>query len=294
MTDKTRLPPLNALRVLEALHQTGSVVGAARKLNVSHSAISHQIKNLESWATQPLFERHGRVTLLTEAGQSLAGVTHEAFDSIRHEMDRLPLRGLRSITLASLPLVATEWLMPHLRGFLQRHPETNLHLSMAHTDHPVTPIPDIEIRFGKHSQLMPDDIVLFSGTAFPACSPGLLEEYAGDIDRLLSKGPLVYDEDLRMWSHWLEVAGMERHADGVKSGLLVEGSAMLKAAAITGHGVALCRKTFMGADLVAGRLVQLSLIGIDDDWCYFMRCSDSSRYERAATELAEYLVHCTR
>jgi LysR family glycine cleavage system transcriptional activator len=289
MSDQNRLPPLKALRALEAVHKSGSVVGAARILNVSHSAISHQIKALENWTSHPLFVRHGRTTLLTEAGKSLAGVTHEAFDSIRHEIDRLPLRGLSSITIGSLPLVATEWLMPKLKDFRKLHPDINLHISIANSDHPINPLPDIEIRFGLKDQLMPDDMTLISGTAVPVCSPELLDEFKGDEDQLLMHGPLVYDEDLRMWSNWFEQAELKRDVDAVESGLLVEGSAMLRSAARSGCGVALCRTAFLGSDLDTGRLVQLSDVAIDDEWGYFIRCSDAIRGEPGVVELLGYL-----
>lgn len=277
MSVKSRLPPLKALRALEAIHQTGSVTAAARSLNVSHSAVSHQIKILEDWTSRPLFVRRGRTTLLTVAGQSLAGVVHEAFDSIRHEVDRLPLRVMRNVGIASLPLVATKWLIPRIRRFQQNHPDINLHLIMVQNDHPVTPPPDIEILFAPRNKLIPSDTVLLSGEAVPVCAPQLLEKFNGDKERLISGGPIVYDEDLRMWSSWVSKYGIVREGtegrDG--SGLIVEGSALLQAAAIEGQGIALCRLAFLADDLKTGKLVQLSDKTIDDDWCYFGRCDVS-------------------
>ena len=270
-----RLPSLNALRVLEAIHQAGSITAAARHLRISHSAVSHQVKILEAWATDPLFFRKGRVTMLTDAGKSLAGVTHEAFDAIRHEIDRLPLRGLRSVSLACLPLVATHWLMPRLAGFNAKHPEINLHLSLSQTDRPVTPRPDIEIQFARRNQLTGQDIALLPGDAIPVCSPALL---AGRCpDELLASGPLLFDEDLRMWSQWHELTGQPaRSASG--SGLMLEGSVLLQGAAIAGLGIALCRRCFLERDLAEGRLVALSDQAIDDDWCYFLRCQADKRH----------------
>ncbi|OAN81243.1 hypothetical protein A8B78_09560 [Jannaschia sp. EhC01] len=273
--DKTRrLPPLKALRVLEAIQQTGSIMGAARQLNVSHSAISHQVKILEVWAATPLFIRQGRMTMLTDAGKSLAGVTHEAFDAIRHEMDRLPLRGLRSVSIACLPLIATHWVFPRLAGFTDQHPSINLHVSLSQTDKPVTPPPDIEIRFARRSQLTANDIEISAGDAVPACAPGLLANRSAE--DLLTNGPLLFDEDLRMWSLWYEKSEHPRgSASG--SGLMLEGSAALQGAAIAGLGVAICRTLFLENDLAAGRLVVLSDQAIDQDWCYFLRCEASKR-----------------
>ncbi|MCJ9754792.1 LysR family transcriptional regulator, partial [Neorhizobium sp. BETTINA12A] len=52
-----RLPPLNPLRAFEATARRGSVSAAARELNVTHGAVSHQIKALESSLQVSLFER---------------------------------------------------------------------------------------------------------------------------------------------------------------------------------------------------------------------------------------------
>lgn len=292
MSVRSRLPPLKALRALEAIHQTGSVTAAARRLNVSHSAVSHQMKILESWTTRPLFVRRGRTTLLTAAGKSLAGVAHEAFDSIRHEMDRLPLRAMRSIGVASLPLVATKWLLPRLKGFRHTHPHINLHLSLAQNDRPVTPLPDIEILFARRDQLHPNDIVLFSGDAVPVCSPALLAQFGGNKQELLEKGPLIFDEDLRMWSLWSSKSGVERKSmdEPDVSHLIIEGSALLRATALEGYGIALCRLTFLTNDLASEKLIQLSDQAIDTDWCYFLRCDDSSRADPDVNDVLNWLT----
>ena len=64
MRSNRRLPSLNALRALEAVRETGSVSAAARRLSVSHSAISHQVKQLEAWIGRPVTIRRGRTVAL--------------------------------------------------------------------------------------------------------------------------------------------------------------------------------------------------------------------------------------
>jgi len=66
-----RLPPLNALRAFEAAARHLSFAEAAAELHVTPAAISHQIKALEEWLGQQLFERKTRQVRLTEAGQAL-------------------------------------------------------------------------------------------------------------------------------------------------------------------------------------------------------------------------------
>lgn len=64
------MPPLNALRVFDAVARHLSFTKAAEELFVTHAAISHQIKGLENFLGLKLFRRRNRSLLLTEEGQS--------------------------------------------------------------------------------------------------------------------------------------------------------------------------------------------------------------------------------
>ena len=63
--------PLNLhhLRLFRAVATDGTLTGAARRLNLSQSALSIQIKQLEERLGHSLFERRGRQLYLTEAGR---------------------------------------------------------------------------------------------------------------------------------------------------------------------------------------------------------------------------------
>jgi LysR family glycine cleavage system transcriptional activator len=201
------------------------------------------------------------------------------------------MRAMRSIGISSLPLVATKWLMPRLKAFRLNYPEINIHLSMAQNDRPTTPLPDIEILFSKKSQLLPDDISLFEGTAVPVSTPSLLEIFKGNIKLLLETGPLIHDEDLRMWPLWFK-SNIEYERMKIEpSGLVVEGSALLRSAALQGHGIALCRSAFLKDDFKTGNLIALSEHKIDDDWCYFIRCEVTKRMGAGVLEIINWLTH---
>ena len=62
------LPPLAQLRAFEAAARHLSFKDAADELAVTPTAISHQIKLLESYCGRPLFRRRPRPLALTEAG----------------------------------------------------------------------------------------------------------------------------------------------------------------------------------------------------------------------------------
>lgn len=296
MTDRPahrRLPPLTALRVLEALHQTGSVTMAAARLRVSHSAVSHQVRLLEQWSDTPLFIRQGRVTRLTDAGQSLAAIAHGAFDAIRHEVDRLPLRRFRPVSIAALPIVATELILPHLAAFLAARPEVRLHLTLALTDRPTSPAPDVEILFIRRAALLASDVMLLPGDAVPACTPALLGAHGGDWAGLLAAAPLIHDEDLRMWSAWQAATGA-RLDDGPGARLILEGSGLIRSAVLAGLGVGFARRALSGRDVAAGRLVLWDGAAIDADWVYVLRAGPHRAEDPAIPVVADWLQRTCR
>ncbi len=289
MAHTRRLPPLHSLRILEALYLTGSVTRAANHLNVTHSAVSQQIRQIEQWSGRTMVRRVGRQSRLTEEGESLARVAREAFDAIRHEVDRLPLRSRRPVSIAALPIVAAEWLMSMLPDLLEKDADVSVHLSYALSDRPLQPEPDIAILFGLRDTLGPDDLPLLAGDAAPVCAPALLDRYEGDPARALMRGPYLHDEDLRMWPDWMEAAELRPNADAPQPQIYLEGSSLMKSAALAGHGIALCRLALMRDDLAHGRLVQLSGVTTDGDWIYFARSNAARRTDTSVASVLSWL-----
>jgi DNA-binding transcriptional LysR family regulator len=123
---------LERLRVLRAVHMTGSVVGAARVLHVTTSAVSQQMARLEREAGEPLTERHGRGVRLTEAGTWLA---REAADLLAHaEQVEARLAGHRGAVTGALSIAAfataARGLLPGtLRDLRARYPDLSVSLS---------------------------------------------------------------------------------------------------------------------------------------------------------------------
>lgn len=123
---------LERLRVLHAVHTAGSVVGAARALHVTTSAVSQQMARLEREAGQPLTERLGRGIRLTEAGDLLA---REAGDLLAHaEQVEARLAGHRGAVAGTLSIAAfataARGLLPSaLQDLRSRYPDLSLSLS---------------------------------------------------------------------------------------------------------------------------------------------------------------------
>jgi DNA-binding transcriptional LysR family regulator len=285
-----RLPPLTALRVLEAIGDTGSITAAASRLNVSHSAISFQIKVLEQESPVPIFVRHGRATMLTDAGRSLAQTIHQAFEMIRHEMDRLPMRSMGSVSISAMPIIATQWLIPRLPRLARDHPRVRVHLGLALSDRPAKPTPDIQIHFEKRELLRVGDQPLLSGRAAPVCAPEILAAHCERGDALFETVPLIQEEDLRMWDTWFAKSGVKRVGLRAMDQVVITDSSVSRAAALAGLGLAFGRLELIAPDLHSGSLVKASDVEIDEDYCYFVRVTKQASLRPDVVTVVEWLT----
>src|SRR3954465_14907693 len=117
-----RLPSLNGLRAFEAAARHLSFTLAASELNVTQTAISHQIRRLEEELGIRLFVRQNRALSLTpEARDYLPGI-RAAFNDMRLATAR-PLRKDDGHVLTGSPLSsrAPKWLLPRLSAFQKAH-----------------------------------------------------------------------------------------------------------------------------------------------------------------------------
>jgi LysR family glycine cleavage system transcriptional activator len=254
---RSRLPSLNGLRAFEAAARHLSFTRAAAELNVTQTAISHQIRRLEEQLGLRLFVRRQRNLLLTREAQQYLPAVRAAFTDLRLATDRL-LRadGKMVLTVSCLPSLAAKWLVPRLAGFQAGHPDIEVRIATS------TNLADfrreeadLAIRYGngrwpglRADWLMAEDV-------FPVCSPALL---AGDRP-LGQPQDLVHHRLLHVnlypdeWRLWLTAAGLpSEFAAG--PGLTFDLGLMALQAAIDGLGVALGRTPFVEADIAAGRL----------------------------------------
>jgi LysR family transcriptional regulator, glycine cleavage system transcriptional activator len=106
-----KLPPLSAVRVFEAAARHGSFKNAAEELNITASAVSHAVQNLEDWLGVELFRRGGGKLELTEPGTAYAAAVGEAMRSIAEATARLPGRRAQGrLSINSAPGFAARWL----------------------------------------------------------------------------------------------------------------------------------------------------------------------------------------
>lgn len=121
--------PLTALRTFESASRLLSFKAAAQELSVTPTAVSHQIRALETWLGVRLFERLPRQVRLTEGGERLFHSVHGALLDVAQSVDSLrPQRSAGHLTVSTTPAFAALWLVPRLGRFYTAHPDINLRL----------------------------------------------------------------------------------------------------------------------------------------------------------------------
>lgn len=170
-----RLPPLKALRAFEAAARHESLSKAARELNVTHAAVSTQVKLLEESLGVRLFRRLSSGLAPTPQAMRYYKTVHQAFNQIHQATTDLLDSGAGDpLTVSCLPNMAMHWLLPRLYGFNLRHPDIKVNVLTAprSLDFDQDAI-DMAIWWGEG---WPNQIsrYLFSAEMVPVCSPGFL------------------------------------------------------------------------------------------------------------------------
>lgn len=265
-----RLPSLNALRCFEAAARSGSFSRAAEELNVTQSAVSHQVRQLEDWFGLTLFDRQGRQTIPTPKGQELARSLAEAFDIMAAACRRLQQNEHGpALTIAALPSFATIWLIPRLSQFFRAHPEVSVKVVYAFAGQKLDfDEIDIAVLWGPPDQWEGcRSTKLLPGATAPICNPIFLDrEGPLDVPQAILGKPLLHDEDRLDWQNWMRHVGL-KHA-GPAPGPIFQDFNLLRAATLAGQGVALCPLSLIADDLKTGRLVQLFDHAIKEDYAY--------------------------
>lgn len=218
-----RLPPLNAVRAFEAAARHVSLSKAAAELNVTHSAISRQVRMLEARLGVRLMERNGRGLELTDDGRQYLSATRDVLDRLAAATAELTRqRGREALVVNVGPTFAINWLIPRLPKFRARCPEIEVRLV---TDMETTEYSPSDCDLGIHCYPFSHfDRLTRNQSAFKHLRfEKFLEEVMFPLvsPRLLRSGPkLRSPADLRghtllhsrsgaeAWSDWLKVAGV--------------------------------------------------------------------------------------
>ena len=128
------MPPfdLRHLRTLVALRDAGSLVEAAERVSLTQSALSHQLKDLETRLGTPLFMRKSRPLRFTPAGERLLALADEVLpraDAAATELARLANGQSGRLHMAIECHTCFEWLLPAINVFREDWPDVELDIA---------------------------------------------------------------------------------------------------------------------------------------------------------------------
>jgi LysR family transcriptional regulator, glycine cleavage system transcriptional activator len=263
MNSYRSLPPLSTLIGFEAAARLGSFSRAAEELNITQSAISHQVRVLEDHLGQPLFNRIGRRIELIDAGRDFLITAHTALEAVRHGVRRLHAYSKPGSVIIMMPAaLATGWFLPRLTDLRELHPwidpwvhtSDDAHVAEeAEIDIVLGPTPWFDA--GAQSVLMAQDALV------PLCAPEIAARLPDVPDRArFDTAPLLHDETINDWQSWFSQVGSARTE--FTRGFNFSDTGQMLQAAILGHGVCLASARQADQAMKEGRLVPACSISL--------------------------------
>ncbi|MBD9538931.1 LysR family transcriptional regulator [Ensifer sp. ENS04] len=254
-----RLPPLKALQAFEAAARHESVTKAAQELNVSHSAVSQQIKALEHYFNQKLFRNKGNGLELMPKARNYLEDIKQSLDLIAVASENLSSSGvLNRVRVNATPTFMTQWLIPRVASFQRAFPNVEIRLETSTSDELLNEIETNDLvirRFPMtHTRLVCARIV--DDETVAVASPRLFHGNAPDQpSELLNYNLLHIRSRISAWPRWFQKAGIE--GSQTLKGQVFDHIHLSIAAARSGAGICLAPKAFVEEELQEQKLMNL-------------------------------------
>lgn len=290
---------LKATEYFEAVARLGTVTKAAEELKVSPSAVSQQLKTLETQLGVRLFRREKRRLVLTLDGDRLFQTTSQSFGALRNACSAIGRqRDLRSLTIRVSPSFGVRWLGPRIARFAAAHPEWNIRID-ATPDFTAfeTEAIDFDLRYGagEWSGLAVERFM--SDLVLPMCSPDYLDKLRGVSDdpsaqlasaRLIDSVKMLYRWDLWLASNNIALPDLVYPFRYDRSSMSIE---MAK----QGGGIALDSVSLCLPELERGELVPFCVdFAVVDFPAYWFVCPPRHFNRRIVSRFFDWLTDACR
>lgn len=272
------LPPLTWFRSFESAARHLSFTAAAEEIGLTQSAVSQQVKSLETRLRVELFTRRPRGLSLTDDGRRLlpqVGAALEKLAAATDTFDTGPSDNL--LTIATSVSVAQWVIAPHLSEFTASHPDIRLRfLSAIWPDDFHSARADVEIRFGSDNQVGRNAELLTPSRLIALKSPKLL----GNLTDL----PLIEAVGTSGgWKSWSDTVGVELHPQ-----IFADSYGMALHLAAQGNGVALVSELLAGHAVQSGMLERAHHASLPCQEGYYLSFKESSA---PASQFRTWLVN---
>jgi LysR family transcriptional regulator, glycine cleavage system transcriptional activator len=281
--------PLGLLQQFVLVARLGNLSRAAEQANLTVSALSHQMRQLEERLERRLLERGPRGVKLTVDGCVLLEAVSEHFDGIEHALSRYHQRRHDALTLSASPGIMSSWLVPRLPRLVAVHPDLELSLqsSSVLVNFEREPV-DVGLRYGHGNWPGLHSERLFGEWIAPVAAPELIAKM-GDADpRDLSRWPLLGEPGASTrWSDWFARVGGTPPKRYVAQ---FDSLDALRHAALEGLGVGLGRMVTSKSLIDAGRLQVLGENYLAVKEAYWLVYPPRSREHRGLQVFRDWLL----
>ncbi|KPF43500.1 LysR family transcriptional regulator [Rhizobium sp. AAP43] len=291
-TRRSLVPDIVNLQTFECAARHENFSRAAEELNLTQSAVSRQIAEIEQQTGMKLFERIRQRVILSDAGRRfLPEVKDLLARSERLMITAIAANQMKaSLRIATLPTFGTRWLVPRLAGFLQDHPDVAISIESRSKPFSFSEDGfDLAIHFGQPTWAGGVATFLCNEVVLPVASPALAERLRTEQGKPLANAPLLHlTTRPKLWLEWAEQH--ETPLDNAYVGLRFDQFSMLTAAAISGLGIALLPTYLIEEEMKTGALVAVLDKPISTENAYYVVRPEAKRTHPTADQFETWLV----
>lgn len=269
---------LTCLQVFNAIVEQGSFSKASERLNLTQSAVSHRLKQLEEITGVVLIHRTTRYIKITDAGQRLYNQSRLNLAELERTLTSLRSTSAAPLSLTTISSLATKWLLPKLSEYNQEYPSQPLSVL---TDDNIIDLKyegiDAAIRLtdvndpSLHMSFISDEWV------FPVASdviakdrelidcPKKLFDFPRLVDVIAERGT-----DESSWKGWLLSQGLSFPNSQMEQNFNRTDIALQATAA--GQGVAIARASLVETDMLEMKLFKQVGRAVKMKYSYYFVC----------------------
>ncbi|UHS57606.1 LysR family transcriptional regulator [Agrobacterium vaccinii] len=291
-TRRRLVPDIVTLQAFECAARHGNFTRAAEELNLTQSAVSRQISDLEAQTGMLLFERIRRRVVLSEAGRKFLPDVQR----LLHQSEQLMVRAVTagasstSLSIATLPTFGSRWLTPRLHKFMASRPETVLTVGSRSQPFDFDEEGfDIAIHYGQPVWAHGTCTFLCNEVIVPVASPALLAMRAVEHQADMLDGPLLHVSTRpKLWTEWFEMNGLA--SDQAYRGSRFDQFSMLIEAAISGLGFALLPRYLIETELKSGLLQVIFDVPLQTENSYYIALPEGRQDNALARAFQNWLL----
>lgn len=286
---------IKASEYFEAVARLGTVTKAAEELRVSPSAVSQQVRLLETQFGVKLFRREKKRLVLTLDGDRLFQATTQAFVAIRNARSAIARhRDRRKLTIRTSPSFGVRWLGPRIASFAAENPEWNIRIDATpdFTAFDAEAV-DFDLRYGLGGWPGLTVNVVMNDLVLPVCSPDYLEKLRrispDPVEQLRSARLIDSVKALFRWDLWLASNRIE--LPDLTYPFRFDRSSMSIELAKQGGGLALDSANLCLPELKKGELVPFSTsFAVIDFPAYWLVCPPQHFNRRIVVRFSDWLT----